>query len=655
MGKTKTYDMNGIFAIKVLKSLELIKNYTEGARVYYELTGEEISPSVLSRKIKNFQFIVSDKVEDDTNEQTNPYLSIHPYEVFIKYLDRCQSALRRAVPDRYTIEETEQLEREKNIKFSGPKDQLLHTFSITEDDLILKFGVDLKKDDSTIISKKIRSKMADEVFFLDYLGFDPSIFEIKKYDWGFWDVTINKKLYNGASIADKITNYKFNVVIGKRKQPIFAISEEKIRMILGDVLREKLLSPDDLFGKGISPDAPTVSKSPIITFSKISERNPDRLIVCPGMELHLGKLGSVSEYEDYSTKQAMWRFIRICEEVIRYQWWQNAEKLLLGIGNDFFNSDTPDDKTTAGTPQDNDTRFKEVFLWGQVGFIRFIEVAKEYYDKIILKGNPGNHDEVSSFNLYTFLYSLYTMTQDKKVEVGLTYEDIRFMTSYVFGDNLIVLAHGKTPEGKAFNNRKLVDLINTQFSDQVRQTKRTLAFVGHQHKESYNIYGDTHIIRTPAPTGIDSFHSSNGYVLARQGHPLYTIDKKAGISNINYITFAGEESDVEKIGSMSRDPKANVYDEMTKALNLTGDTVRQRLKGEELSVIDTIIDRINVDWDERLEKLCGIMKVNKTKLKSQQLRAIREIFGSHNEQIQELEIRKSLIKEYKYNPNGLPK
>ena len=49
------------------------------------------------------------------------------------------------------------------------------------------------------------------------------------------------------------------------------------------------------------------------------------------------------------------------------------------------------------------------------------------------------------------------------------------------------------------------------------------------------------------------------------------------------------------------------------------------------------------------------MKVNKTKLKSQQLRAIREIFGSHNEQIQELEIRKSLIKEYKYNPNGLPK
>ena len=192
MGKTKTYDMNGIFAIKVLKSLELIKNYTEGARVYYELTGEEISPSVLSRKIKNFQFIVSDKVEDDTNEQTNPYLSIHPYEVFIKYLDRCQSALRRAVPDRYTIEETEQLEREKNIKFSGPKDQLLHTFSITEDDLILKFGVDLKKDDSTIISKKIRSKMADEVFFLDYLGFDPSIFEIKKYDWGFWDVTINK-------------------------------------------------------------------------------------------------------------------------------------------------------------------------------------------------------------------------------------------------------------------------------------------------------------------------------------------------------------------------------------------------------------------------------------------------------------------------------
>lgn len=194
-------------------------------------------------------------------------------------------------------------------------------------------------------------------------------------------------------------------------------------------------------------------KEPQIIETK--KNNPDLLMVCPGFELHIGKLATVADFEDYSTLHAIWRFRKAAVEIYEYQKKSGAGTLLLGVGNDFFNADTSDDKTTAGTEQRNDTRYKEVYVYGKVAYIEFIETMKYIFDKVIVKGHPGNHDEKTSFTLLEGLNDRYEITNDGKVEVPFSYEDVRYNTAELIGDYLFVFAHGKAPNGKAQRDLRL--------------------------------------------------------------------------------------------------------------------------------------------------------------------------------------------------------
>lgn len=103
----------------------------------------------------------------------------------------------------------------------------------------------------------------------------------------------------------------------------------------------------------------------------------------PAIELHLGKLASLVDIEDYSTTMALWRHREIVRQVIARQQKEKAAKLIIGIGNDYFNADTVDDTTTAGTPQNNDTRWQETYVWAKIAQIATIEVLKNTLMKLL--------------------------------------------------------------------------------------------------------------------------------------------------------------------------------------------------------------------------------------------------------------------------------
>ncbi len=629
MGRKNVYDITAIFSIKVLMQMKLIETYKEGAKVYHELTGQEISPSVLSSRIKNFTFTSSVKVKGSSTEE-NPegiietLLTINPTDAW-NYLKRCDSALRRALPERFNKEEEQESESYVN---KGPKEQIIRTFNITKEALVNDFGVDLEKDDDLTIVRKVRSKMADEPFFLEYLGYDPADYEIATHDWGSWEVTVNRKLKDGSSVIDKITNYKFHIVIRKRKKPVFYVSQEQIKKILDEHLDKKSLTPYDLFDDNIT-------NIPVSVFTGVTPRNKERLIVSPGLELHLGKLGSVSDFEDYSIKQAMARFRQIAKEIVKYQNTQEASKILMAVGNDLFNSDTADDKTTAGTPQDNDTRFKEIYLWGQVGFIRMVETVKEFFDQVILKGNPGNHDETFSFALFTALYNIYDMVKDDKVKVDLTYEDMRFRTYEMFGDNLIIFDHGKHPRGKPKKESDLAKSVRDIFPYEAQHAARIYLIVGHKHRDFLNTYDGITILRQASPSGVDAYHAANGYIAPRQGHSFYTFDAKLGLYNHQFITLSAEDK-LEKIPSINRDPKVNVVQEMARVFNFSPKVVKKELKADELKKLKATIQAINNNRDMTIEGILQCAGVNTGSLTKDQLQQMRGLFVGHEAQINAL-------------------
>ncbi len=550
-----------IFYIGTLKNEGIITTWSEGAKIYFDIEKKEITPSLLSSRFKSINFTTS----------VNPQLFFE----YCKYTPK--------------LKKKEEI-HEEVIDSDTP---LTRTLSIPKSDYKDIFNVDLT-DSPEEIRRKVLEKINNEAFLLNYLGFDPSNFEVKKVVMGGWNTPVKTKNSDGTDQLNKVLNDKFTVVIGRRKNPILFYSKEECDKFLSDFLKQRKLTPFDLFNKE--------EMTPL-------DLDKDLLMVSPGLELHLGKLASIVDSEDYSTKQAMYRIKKVVEEIVDYQRRIKASNLILGVGNDFFNSDTVDDKTTAGTPQNNDTRFKEVYLWGKVGYIRMIETLKREFDKVILKGNPGNHDEKSSFSLFTNLYDLYNLTDDPKVEVSFGYQDLRYTTCYSFGDNLIVFSHGKNPEGKNLSDKVIAEAVKYQYPNEYNKAKNVYVFVGHLHQDSETKFDKVTVLRTASLTGIDSWHYGNCYLGQRQGHSVYLIDKKRGYVGKRNITLIEEEKE-GKIDGIPRTHVDDVYSEMTSALDLNSASVVKGMHKKRVKEIDRELKTIDDKYDALIDEIFEVLKIS---------------------------------------------
>lgn len=559
----KEYNETLIFYINTLKKQGIIKTWAEGASIYYQVEKSEITPSALASRTKSQVFSTS----------VNPQL-------FFNYCNMTEGLVKR--------EEKLEKKEEKVLDFDGV---MTRSLSIPKEDYETVFGIDIKKDSPDVIKRKIQEKISDEVFLLSYLGFNPGTFEVRKIDLGGWTTPVKVKKGNDEELTI-VQNEKFTVTIAKRKEPVLYYTKEECDKWLSNFLSSHYLTPFDFFSERKE--------------QKPALYNDDLMMISPGLELHLGKLATKADYEDYSTKQAMWRIARVAYEIVEYQRQVRAKGLILGIGNDFFNSDTVDDKTTAGTPQHNDTRFKEVYLWGKVGYLQMIETLKEEFEKVIIKGNPGNHDEKSSFSLFTNIYDIYSATNDPKVDVSFGFKDLRYSTCQVFGDNLIVFSHGKSPEGKNLNDKKIAESVKYLFPEEYTKAKNVYVFVGHLHQDSEQKFDNVTVIRTASLTGIDSWHSANLFLGQREGHSVYLIDKKKGYVGKKNITI-GEDEKENRIPGLSRKSNDNVYEAMKRTLDLNNESVNRQRANDRLKTIEKEISKIDKKYQELIAEIQSIL------------------------------------------------
>lgn len=596
------YNETLIFYINTLKKQKIINTWAEGAALYYQVEKKEISPSALASRTKSMVFTTS----------VNPQL-------FFSYCDMTEKLIKKEEP---------KTKKEEKLDFEGP---MTRSLSIPREDYGPVFGIDLEHDTQDVMKRKIQEKVSDEVFLLSYLGFNPGRFEVKKIDMGGWTTPVKTKDGDKEEIT-VVQNDKFTVTIGKRKEPQLFYTKQECDEWLQGFLSDHYLTPFDFF-------APKKNKKDLK-----SEYNEDLLMVSPGLELHLGKLATEADHEDYSTKQAMWRIARVAYEIVEYQRQVKAKGLMLGIGNDFFNSDTVDDKTTAGTPQHNDTRFKEVYLWGKVGYLQLIETLKEEFDKVILKGNPGNHDEKSSFSLFTNLYDIYGATKDPKVDVSFGFKDLRYSTCQIFGDNLIVFSHGKSPEGKNLNDKKIAESVKYLFPEEYAKVKNVYVFVGHLHQDSEQKFDNVTVLRTASLTGIDSWHAANLFLGQRQGHSVYLIDKKKGYVGKKNITIGDDEKD-NKIPGLSRRDSDDIYAAMKRTLDLNHESINRQRSDARIKSIEKEIGSIDKRYEELIAEISSILGTN-TVVDPEVLKSLKKTLG-YDDETKTLESEKVMILETK--------
>jgi len=244
-------------------------------------------------------------------------------------------------------------------------------------------------------------------------------------------------------------------------------------------------------------------------------------------DLHYGRLSWNEETgKDYDTSIAASLYI----EATKNLWTKCSvfpvEKILLVVGNDFFNSDGKDNATTAGTPQqEGDTRWPKTFRRGvalirhQIEYLR--GKAPGGVDVVFI---AGNHDQERCFVAGEVIAAVYESCKD----VCVTNKPIK-RQYYQWGTVGLGLTHGDK-----INLDKLPLIFAGEAPEIWAATTHREIHTGHRHHSKETRYhtgienGPVRVRVLPSLTVADEYHFDNGYVGAKQAAEAYLWGKKAG-------------------------------------------------------------------------------------------------------------------------------
>lgn len=256
-------------------------------------------------------------------------------------------------------------------------------------------------------------------------------------------------------------------------------------------------------------------------------------------DAHFGKLCWAMETgESYDLKIAEKVYIKAVRDLLGRARGFPIDKIVFPVGQDFYNIDSLSGTTTAGTPQDSDSRLFKIFKAGEYAVEQAIDLCREIAPVEVLYV-PGNHDRHASWYLCNTLSAVYRNTPDVTVDVQPT------TNKYVeYGVNLIGFVHSDGIKA---------DRLPTLMADQVPQAwARTDGgcreyHTGHFHKRKQVNYThtDTHggtVVRTlPSLSGTDAWHYWKGYVKGLKAADLHLYGKETG--RIGEFTHSAKEED----------------------------------------------------------------------------------------------------------------
>ena len=202
---------------------------------------------------------------------------------------------------------------------------------------------------------------------------------------------------------------------------------------------------------------------------------------------------------------------------------RDLDHILLPIGQDLFHTDGIIPQTTAGTPQDVDTRWAKSFLVARqmitdaVGM--FLDLAPV---KIVVV--PGNHAEQKAWYLGEVLRAYYEGAKDVKVD-----NRPRPRKYHGFGKNLIGFTHGDKEKHKQLAGIMAAEAPKHMLYDSHDGWREW--HVGHLHRNRMYLDEETGVrVRwLPSLAGTDAWHNSKGYINNQIGSRSLLWDREHGL------------------------------------------------------------------------------------------------------------------------------
>lgn len=240
-------------------------------------------------------------------------------------------------------------------------------------------------------------------------------------------------------------------------------------------------------------------------------------------DIHLGKLSWEEESgEDYDIKIAVNRYKMAVADLVSKVPIDMVDRILLPIGNDMITMDSRRNMTTAGTPQDSDSRFRKLLLVAKEMLVDVITSLSQIAPVDVLVVS-GNHDYDSMFTLGMVLEAFYH--NDPNVFIDNSPTQRKY---YQYHNTGIMFTHGNEEKhqdlGLIFATEKSQLWAATQFRE---------VQLGHLHKNkklnyvSVDEYQGFQVQIIPSLSGTDFWHNSKGYNSLKQAK-AFLYDKSEG-------------------------------------------------------------------------------------------------------------------------------
>jgi predicted phosphodiesterase len=248
-------------------------------------------------------------------------------------------------------------------------------------------------------------------------------------------------------------------------------------------------------------DYKNLSKKPFnYVYKNVTNAN---LLVMGIFDVHLGKLAWDEESgHNYDLKIAKELYFKTLYDLIEKAKKQgNINRILFPIGNDYLTCDSSKLTTTAGTPQDVDSRFAKIFREGRKILVEAVEILKELapVDIIVV---PGNHDRDSMFHLGDAIECWFH--DDKTVNINNSPAPRKY---YEYGNIMFGLTHGDT-----IKKEKLPLIGAVEQPEMWGRCKRKCWLTGHLHHIKMEDHSSVQIFILPSISGVDEYHNTNGYI-----------------------------------------------------------------------------------------------------------------------------------------------
>ena len=246
-----------------------------------------------------------------------------------------------------------------------------------------------------------------------------------------------------------------------------------------------------------------------------------RMYELPIYDVHFGKMAWKPETgENFDYKIAKQRFMFVIEDVLQKLKGEKFEKVLFPIGQDFFNYDTIDGKTTLGTSQDNDLRWQKLYNEG-IKLLVTATTELQKLGKVECFYSPGNHDTMTSYYATSYVDAWFRNNENVHIDLS---PNVRHYVEF-----------GKTLLGFTHTNKERTRIFGDMQSEMPEAWGRTLFrewHGGHLHSNHVKeMYGVT-VRNLSCITGKDAWHHQFGYSGAIARVQSFIYDKERGPENI---------------------------------------------------------------------------------------------------------------------------